>query len=268
MTGASSFSRAWPRTFFSYDSEVSGDGRFVVFGSGANNLVSGDTNGFDDAMLRDRDPTDFTSFCFPGVSGVASCPCANPPGVVGLGCNNSASTGGALLSAAGATYLTADTLVFTTNGQLATATSIVLQGSVQIPAGAVFGQGVRCVGGALKRLYVKTASGGSITAPNTGAGDLSVSARSALLGDPIPPGQSRYYLVYYRDPMVPGGCPTASTFNATPSGAVSWWPGSISEEDILRQARVEDGEGPFFPEEHEWRKRISRTSARCADRPR
>jgi hypothetical protein len=107
---------------------------------------------------------------------------------------------------------------------LATATSIVLQGNAQIPAGAVFGQGVRCVGGALKRLYVKVASGGSITAPNTGLGDLSVSARSAQLGDPIPAGAIRYYLVYYRDPIVLGGCPAASTFNTTRSGAVTWWP--------------------------------------------
>jgi hypothetical protein len=35
-------------------------------------------------------------------------------------------------------------------------------------------------------------------------------------------GQSRWYLVYYRDPTVLGGCPASSTFNATQTGAVSW----------------------------------------------
>jgi hypothetical protein len=30
--------------------------------------------------------------------------------------------------------------------------------------------------------------------------------------------------VYYRDPNVLGGCPATSTFNATQSGQVSWWP--------------------------------------------
>jgi len=81
---------------------------------------------------------------------------------------------------------------------------------------------VRCVAGSLKRLYVHNAVGGSVTAP-VGA-DLSVSARSAALGDPISAGSTRYYGVYYRDPTVLGGCPAASTFNITQSGSVQWQP--------------------------------------------
>jgi len=84
----------------------------------------------------------------------------------------------------------------------------------------VFGQGVRCVSGSLKRLYVKTASAGTITAP--GPGDLSVHARSAALGDTIGAGSDRYYFAYYRDPIVLGGCPATSTFNATQAGKVTW----------------------------------------------
>jgi hypothetical protein len=102
------------------------------------------------------------------------------------------------------------------------ALSIVLQGNALASSGLVYGQGVRCVGGTLKRLFTKIASTGSITAPNPGAGDPSVSARSAAKGDPIQPGQSRWYLVYYRDPTVLGGCPALSTFNATQTGAVNW----------------------------------------------
>jgi hypothetical protein len=74
----------------------------------------------------------------------------------------------------------------------------------------------------LKRLYTKTASGGSITAPDFGAGDPTVSARSAALGDVISAGQSRWYLVYYRDPVVLGGCPANSTFNATQTAQIDW----------------------------------------------
>jgi hypothetical protein len=51
-----------------------------------------------------------------------------------------------------------------------------------------------------------------------------VSVRSAALGDPILAGQSRWYLVYYRDPTVLGGCPAASTFNSTQTGRVDWSP--------------------------------------------
>jgi len=203
---------------------ISNDGRFVVFRSYASNLVPGDTNTFGDVFVRDRFATGFTSQCDPGVSSVIPCPCANPAAGVGRGCDNSSGTGGATLSASGVAYLSSDSLVFTTIGEKPTALSILLQGDTFLPNGIVFGQGVRCAGGALKRLYSKTASAGSITAPDLAAGDPGVSARSATLGVPIQPGQPYTYLVYYRDPIVLGGCSAASTFNATQTGVVSWFP--------------------------------------------
>ena len=54
--------------------------------------------------------------------------------------------------------------------------------------------------------------------------DPSVSTRSATLGDVIGPGTHRYYMVYYRDPVVLGGCPAASTYNATNAFDVTWLP--------------------------------------------
>jgi hypothetical protein len=200
---------------------ISDDGRFVVFYSYLD-LVPNDTNNVTDIYVRDRNATGFTSLCDPGVGGVLSCPCSNPASGSGRGCDNSAATGGASLSASGIAYLSADSLVFTTNGERPTTTSIVLQGTTSPSAGVVYGQGVRCVGGTLKRLFTKTATGGSITAPDSGAGDPTVSARSSALGDAIQPGQSRWYLVYYRDPTVLGGCPATSTFNATQTGRIDW----------------------------------------------
>jgi hypothetical protein len=95
-----------------------------------------------------------------------------------------------------------------------------VQGENAINAGAVFGQGVRCFNTNLKRLYVKTASSGSITAPL--AGDPGVLARATTLGDVISNGDTRYYGVYYRDPVVLGGCPVLDTFNVTQTGSVQW----------------------------------------------
>jgi len=201
---------------------ISGDGRFVAFESDATNLVPGDTNVSADIFLRDRDATGFSSVCHPGLDGAQPCPCSNPPSAPGRGCDNSSGTGGALLAASGVAYLSADTLVFTTQGERPTALSVVLQGDGFVPAGPAYGQGVRCVGGNLKRLYTKSASGGSITAPNSGAGEPSVSARSAAVGAPIQPGQNRWYLVYYRDPIVLGGCAANRTFNATQTGRITW----------------------------------------------
>ncbi len=206
----------------SYSPSISADGRYVAFYSAADNLVPGDTGGLWDIFVRDRNASGFGSLCDPGSSGVIACPCSNPPSGTGRGCDNSSATGGASLTASGIAYLSMDSLVFTTSGEKPTATSIVLQGTSFVSTGIVFGQGVRCAGGTLKRLYAKTASGGSISAPDSGAGDPSVSARSAALGDLIQPGQSRWYQVYYRDPVVLGGCPASSAFTATQGGEVAW----------------------------------------------
>jgi Tol biopolymer transport system component len=207
--------------FDSHYPSISAGGRFAAFGSFATNLVGGDTNGLYDVFVRDRGPGNpGTDLCQAGTGSVIGCPCSNPPANSPRGCDNSAGTGGAQLTSTGLASLAADSLVFSTNGEKPTATSVVLQGNNANASGIVFGQGVRCATGTLKRLYVKTASGGSITAP--AAGDPSVSARSAALGDPISAGTSRWYAVYYRDPIVLGGCSATSTYNVTQTQAVAW----------------------------------------------
>jgi hypothetical protein len=206
----------------SWEPAISADGHFVAFTADASNLDPADANVLLDVFVHESLTPAFTSLCEPGVGGVIVCPCSNPPAGAGRGCNNSAGTGGARLTATGFPRLAADTLVFTTSGEKPTALSVVLQGSVFVASGAPYGQGVRCAGGALKRLFTKSAAGGSITAPDFGIGDPTVSARSAASGSLIQSGQSRLYLVYYRDPVVLGGCPAGSTFNATQTGLVDW----------------------------------------------
>jgi hypothetical protein len=164
------------------------------------------------------------TFCEPGLNGWIACPCGNAPSGPARGCDNSSGTGGATLTDVGVAHLSADTVVFTTTAERPTALSIVLQGNAAIPPGLAYGDGVRGTGGLLKRLYVKAAVGGSITAP-VGA-DPTVSARSAALGDPIAPGTFRFYQVYYRDPanygcaFLPGG----ATFNISVGSKILWTP--------------------------------------------
>ena len=74
------------------------------------------------------------------------------------------------------------------------------------------------------RLFSKHAVAGSITAPDSGAGDPTISARSAAKGDTIQAGESRWYFVFYRDPVVLGGCAPSSTFNATQTRQATWSP--------------------------------------------
>lgn len=147
-----------------------------------------------------------TPLCFGDGTQSLPCPCANN-GLAGHGCDNSAATGGALLSARGSTA--ADTVVLSSSGELPTVLSIFLQGNALTANPLPFGDGLRCAGGTLKRLYVKNASGGAVSAPM--AGDNSIQVQSALLGDTITPGTSRWYQVYYRDPNL--------TFCAAPSGS-------------------------------------------------
>jgi hypothetical protein len=205
-------------------SSISANGRYVVFRADATNLVANDTNNVTDIFLHDRLASGFVSLCSPGDNNVIACPCGNQPSATGRGCENSAATGGATLSASGIAYLSLDSLVFTTSGETPNATSILLEGSALVPNGLIFGQGVRCAGGTLKRLFVKTALSGSITAPDFAGGDSTISARSAAIGSQIQPGVPCYFLVYYRDPTVLGSCPATSTFNCTQTGSVSWWP--------------------------------------------
>jgi hypothetical protein len=194
------------------------------------NVLSGNTyvnfhsNAFPNGEIRGQviiPPTTGSRLCEIG-NVTMPCPCGNPPAGIGRGCDNSSATGGAVLAAMGNAFLSFDTLVFSTLCEKPTATSIVLQGTIANPVGTVFGQGIRCAGGTLKRLYTKNAVAGSIAAPSPT--DQRVSQRSAALGDTITVGSNRSYLVYYRDPTVLGGCSSASTFNATETIQISWGP--------------------------------------------
>lgn len=204
---------------------ISNDGRHIAFESAARNLVArGSIGPLIDVYVRDRAGAGFTSLCGPGRGGVIRCPCSNAPSSPGRGCDNSSSTGGASLSAAGIAYLSMDTLVFTTEGERPGALSILAEGRTVSASGAAFGQGVVCVSGPILELYTKPALDGAITVPDFAAGDPSISSRSAAVGDSIRGGQSRWYVVLYRDPTVSGTCSSSSTFNATPTGRVVWWP--------------------------------------------
>lgn len=162
--------------------------------------------------------TAFPPFCFGDGSTGALCPCGNQ-GAAGRGCNNSLVNGGAQLQATGSPA--GDSVILSSSGELATALTIFLQGTTSLAAPAVFGDGLRCVGGTLKRLYVKSAAGGIAAAP--AAGDPSIRNQSTFLGDPIPSGATRHYQAYYRDASATY-CPAPSggTFNVSNGLSIIW----------------------------------------------
>jgi hypothetical protein len=190
---------------------VSG-GTFTVTVSGSGD--SGSVNGFQIV----QDSSSFAPICPGDNTAFPPCPCGNT-GMANHGCDNSAATGGALLTANGNT--SPDSVVLTSSSELPHVLSIFLQGHSNIFPGVLFGDGVRCVNGTLKRLYTHNASGGIVSAP-VGT-DPSITARSAALGDTIHPGDMRYYQVYYRDPSLTF-CPSpmGDGWNVSSGISIAW----------------------------------------------
>jgi len=161
------------------------------------------------------DECEMRAYCFGDGSGHA-CPCGNT-GLAGRGCNNSDGTGGSRLTASGVASLGADTLLFTVIGEKPTALSTFWQGNASVGP-LIYGDGLRCMGGALKRLRSESAVSGIVQYPD--GAETHVAVRSAALGDPLVIGSKRYYQVTYRDPS-PNFCPPG-TYNI--SGAIEiWW---------------------------------------------
>ncbi len=153
-------------------------------------------------------------FCFGDGAG-ATCPCGNtsPPGD-SLGCTNSGGLGGGVV-ATGWPSLSADSIVIA-GSNMPNSFALYLQGTGQVNGntGIAFGDGLRCVGGAITRLGTKLNAAGASHYP--GPGDPSVSVRGLVTA----PGD-RYYQVWYRD-AVPF-C-TAATFSLTNGARVTWLP--------------------------------------------
>jgi hypothetical protein len=161
----------------------------------------------------------YSSFCAGDAKLATACPCGNF-GQSGHGCANSDTlTAGAWQAAAGT--VSPDTVVLTASEMLPSVLCVFLQGDAQNPNGVVFGDGVRCVAGRLLRLAAKHSVSDVASYPEPG--DLSITARSAQLGQPISSGDVRYYQTYYRDPNL-DFCPPpqGNSWNVSNAIAVQW----------------------------------------------
>jgi hypothetical protein len=170
-------------------------------------------------------------FCFPGEAGIHACTTcspANPPVAHGRGCNNFGQhTGGAQLSEAGNPRISHDTVVLSSSFENDSALTVLMQGTAT--TNVVYGAGVRCIGGLLKRLYTGQAGSAANGDPagvfhRPGAADSTpVHTASANAGFVINPPITLYYQAYYRDPNASPTCGGASS-NATQAGSLNWTP--------------------------------------------
>jgi uncharacterized membrane protein len=149
-----------------------------------------------------------SSFCAGDGTGTA-CPCGNNGGS-GAGCANG--TGhGATLSRTGTASASASSVVLQATGLVPNQPGLYFQGVNAINGGNgnIFGDGLRCAGGSVVRLQVRTANAG---------GSSSTSNDIATKGG-VSSGDVRRYQLWYRDPM---SSPCGSGFNLTNGVEITW----------------------------------------------
>ena len=146
---------------------------------------------------------------------VVACPCGNFGGA-GRGCANSVNANGAQLAASGLPVVAQDTLTLATNG-VTGSFALFFQGDAfeGNGTGALLGDGVRCVGGSLRRLGTRAASGGVATHGFASGSSI------ASIGLVPATGGVEYYQAWYRNAA--SYC-TSDTFNLTNGVRVLWVP--------------------------------------------
>ncbi len=153
-----------------------------------------------------------SAFCF-GDGSATPCPCGNASALGDdAGCVNSLALAGRLTALGGAS-IAADTLVLSASG-MPNSSALYFQGTSQQNggAGSVFGDGLRCAGGSVLRLGVRTNSANGSSMPSGGSPPISVAGNIAA-------PTTVHYQVWYRNSAA--FC-SASTFNLTNGLSVVW----------------------------------------------
>ncbi|MDP6764391.1 MAG: lectin-like protein [Planctomycetota bacterium] len=151
-----------------------------------------------------------TPYC-PGDGSGANCPCGNF-GAGGEGCANSTGAG-AVLAGMGSQDAVADDLQFVLSQALPGQPALLFSGmnSVNGGSGVLFGDGLRCAGGSVKRLGVRVPDGSGAAEWGPGLAPMGQWG----------PGDVRYFQGWYRDPQ---GSPCGANFNLSNGVEVVFWP--------------------------------------------
>ena len=165
-----------------------------------------------DGQLGPR-PVVGTTFCFGDGSGTA-CPCL--PGGADGGCSNTISFLGGKLVGAGTPSVSNDTFVLRAT-RVPNGPALFFQGTVRVAggAGSVFGDGLRCVSGAVVRLGAVSSTGEASQLPEDPS--VSIAVRGAIPAS----GATRHYQVWYRNSAA--YC-QPETYNLTNGMTVTWTP--------------------------------------------
>ncbi len=161
-----------------------------------------------------------TPYCFGDGSGTP-CPCGNnnDGSVPGSGCANGAFASGARLTGTGVASISADTVVLAGTGLDPNNSGLYFQADNDLSPGVVWGDGLQCAGGDLKRLGVRFSDASGASDTSAWATPISVRAGNVSAGD------TKRYQLWYRDNS--GGQPCGvgvNDFNATNGIEIVWAP--------------------------------------------
>ena len=184
-------------------------------GNGLQDIAAG-APGFGSVVVAQAEDTVGDPYCFGDAAGLG-CPCGNDNdgSTAGgqAGCANSVSAGGAQLLAAGSISATSGTLRLFAHGAVPNSPGLYFQGTTRVNGGqgSLFGDGLRCAGGPVKRLEVVVSD----------AAGLSSSTVDVASVGGVQPGDVRDYQLWFRDSQL---SPCGTSFNLTNGLEIQWLP--------------------------------------------
>ena len=170
------------------------------------------------AILASTGAAQGTGYCFGDPGSGTPCPCSNDNdgSVPGSGCANGVFASGAQLTGVGAAIIGADTLVLVTTGLEPNNAGLYFQADSDLSPGIVWGDGLRCAGGNLKRLGVRFSDTNGYS--DTSGLPQSISAKTGNVNV----GDTKYYQCWYRTTINPPCGSGVNDFNASNGYAVTW----------------------------------------------
>ena len=198
-----------------YDLTFTADG---YFSQTINSVAvgSGDANRVDVSMVSTSGPPGL-GFCFGDAGSGTPCPCSNDNdgSVPGSGCANGVFASGAQLAGSGTASISADTLVLTTTHLEPDNSGLYFQANSDLSPGIVWGDGLQCAGGSLKRLQVRFADAAGTSSTTIGI--------SAMAGN-VTAGSTKRYQCWYRTTSNPPCGTGVNDFNSSNGYEVVWTP--------------------------------------------
>jgi hypothetical protein len=159
-------------------------------------------------------------YCFGDPGSGTACPCANDNdgSVPGSGCYNGVFSSGAQLLGSGTASVSNDTMVLATTHLEPNNSGLYFQANNDLSPGLIWGDGLQCAGGQLKRLGVRFANSSGYSDTSGWAFTISAKAGNVLAGD------TKHYQCWYRTTSNPPCGAGINDFNSSNGYKVVWLP--------------------------------------------